>query len=308
MILKMEKSVFIVILNWNGWEDTAKCVESCRELTYVNFHILVVDNGSTDGSETNLRKKFSDIDIIQTGRNLGFSGGNNVGIRRALEQDADFVWLLNNDTIVDPACLARMVQAMEAGDHVGMVGSKIYYHDSPDTLWFAGGEVDLEGGGLTRHIGKDEIDRGDYDTQKETAYLTGCSILARREMIDEIGLLEENYFLYFEDADWSLRAKQKGWKLMYQPEAILWHKEGAQTGKIHSEGFVYYFLRNRFFFIRRFAPKKMLSCHFLQIKTALFFIKEAFLRGGFGWRTLQLVVAAYMDFFIKNRMGCNHKI
>jgi len=273
------------------------------QTTYPDFRILVIDNGSTDGSESFLRKRFPDIKIIQTGKNLGFAGGNNVGIRYALDQGADLVWLLNNDTIVDPECLARMVQIAAADDRVGMVGSKIYYHHAPKTIWFAGGEIDFEKGEVTRHLGKDEDDRGDYDILRETGYITGCSILARREMIEDIGLMEEDYFLYFEDADWSLRARQKGWKLLYEPKAILWHKEGAQTEKVYSPRFVYYFLRNRFFFVKRFAPGKMLRCHFLQIKTALFFIKEALLGRGNTLQTLRLILAAYSDFFFQHRMG-----
>jgi GT2 family glycosyltransferase len=123
-------------------------------------------------------------------------------------------------------------------------------------------------------------------------------------MIEEVGLLEEKYFLYFEDADWSLRARQKGWSLLYQPEARLWHKEGAQAHTVYSDRFIYYFLRNRFFFQGRFAPQNMLQCHLLQAKTALFLIKEALRHGmGAGWRTMRLVLTAYRDFFLRNRMG-----
>jgi hypothetical protein len=300
----MDKSVFIVILNWNGWEDTADCVESCRKLTWPNFRVLIVDNGSTDGSEAILGERFPDIELLQTGSNLGFAGGNNVGIRRALKEGADFVWLLNNDTVVDPQCLTRMVEAAENDGDAGMVGSKIYYFDAPDTLWFAGGEIALERGGLTRHIGQDEKDQGDYDQPGETGYVTGCSILARRAMIEDVGLLEDAYFLYFEDADWSLRARQKGWKLLYQPAARLWHKEGAQSKKVYSNRFIYYFLRNRFFFVRRFAPQKMFRCHLLQAKSALFFIKEALGQGlRSGWKTLQSVLAAYGDFYLRHKTG-----
>jgi GT2 family glycosyltransferase len=300
----MNELVVVVILNYNGWRDTAACVSSCQKLTYTNFRILVLDNGSTDGSETLLRERYPEMEIIQTGKNLGFAGGNNAGIRQVLEQKADFVWLLNNDTIVEPQCLALMVRAAGTDDRVGMVGSKIYYHHAPKTLWFAGGEIDLGKGGLTRHIGQDERDVGSYNKLGETGYITGCSILASREMIEEVGLLEEEYFLYFEDVDWSLRARRKGWKLLYQPEAKLWHKEGAQTDKIYTERFIYYFLRNRFFCVRRFAPQKILRCHLLQAKTALFFIKESLGKGmGASWRTLRAVLAAYGDFFFKHRMG-----
>jgi len=300
----MEKSVFIIILNWNGWQDTIACVESCRKLSWPNFRILVVDNGSTDQSEAILRKRFPDVELIQTGTNLGFAGGNNVGIRHALREEADYIWLLNNDTVVDPACLDRMLEAAQSDERVGMVGSKIYYHQAPETLWYAGGEIDLESGGLTRHIGQDEIDEGNYDQPEETGYITGCSLLARREMLRDVGLMEEKYFLYFEDADWSLRARRKGWRLLYQPDARLWHKEGAQSKKVYSDRFIYYFLRNRFFFVRRFAPRKMFRCHLLQAGTALFFIKGALGRGaGACRRTLHLVLAAYGDFFFRRKMG-----
>jgi GT2 family glycosyltransferase len=300
----MKKTIFVIILNWNGWQDTAECVESCGKLDYPNFHILVIDNGSTDDSEAQLQERFPDLEIIQTGENLGFSGGNNVGIKYALEQGAEYIWLLNNDTIVDPRCLSLMVQTAEADDRVGMVGSKIYYHHAPGTIWYAGGEIDLGKGGLTRHIGQDEKDQGGDNRAIETDYITGCSLLARRTMIEEVGLLEEKYFLYLEDADWSLRARQQGWRLLYQPAAHLWHKEGAQSEKIYSERFIYYYLRNRFFFVRRFAPQNMCRCHILQAKTALFFIKQALNRSaGAFFRVLGLIMAAYADFFIKQRMG-----
>jgi hypothetical protein len=221
-----------------------------------------------------------------------------------MEQGAEYIWLLNNDTIVDPQCLSVMTQSADADDRVGMVGSKIYYQHAPETIWYAGGVVDLDKGGMTRHIDQDKKDQQVDERACETGYITGCSLLARRAMIEEIGLLEEKYFLYLEDADWSLKARQKGWRLLYQPAAHLWHKEGSQTEKIYSERFIYYYLRNRFFFVRRFAPQNMFRCHILQIKTALFFIKQARDRkAGVFFRTLSLIMAAYADFFIRHRMG-----
>lgn len=300
----MDKRVYIIILNWNNWQETVDCIESCQKLAYPHFVILIVDNGSTDDSEEILKREFPGIQLIQTGQNLGYSGGNNTGIRHALERGADYVWLLNNDTVVDPHCLAKMVQAAEEDEKIGIVGSKIFYHRPPDTLWYAGGDIDLAAGGLTRHIGQDEKDHGKYDRAGETGYITGCSLLARKEMIASIGPLEEKYFLYFEDADWSLRARQQGWRLFYQPEARLWHKEGAQSERSYANHFIYYFIRNRFFFVRRFAPQNMVRCHLLQVKTSLFFLKQALGRGPVpAWKTLRLVLAAYRDFFLENRMG-----
>ena len=300
----MGKTVAIIILNWNAWRDTIACVESCLQLDYPDAHILLVDNGSTDGSENTLRNRFPELEFIQTGSNLGYAGGNNVGIRRALEKPFDFVWLLNNDTVVDPECLAKMVEIAETDPRVGMVGSKIYYHHAPKTIWYAGGTVDLEGGGLTRHVGQDEEDADPFNQLRETEYITGCSLLARKEMIETVGLLEEAYFLYFEDADWSLRASRQGWKLLYQPAARLWHKEGARNQKTYSPHFIYYFLRNRFFFVTRFAPRRMFRCQLLQIKTALFFIKEAFAQNlTAGFRTCRPIWQAYCDYFLRRQMG-----
>src|SRR6266568_5938037 len=125
----LDKLSYIIILNWHGWQCTIECVESCKKLSYLNFRILVVDNGSTDGSEAILRERFPDVELLQTGANLGFAGGNNVGIRYALEQGAEYVWLLNNDTTVDADALSALVRMAEGDTKIGMAGSKILYHD-----------------------------------------------------------------------------------------------------------------------------------------------------------------------------------
>jgi GT2 family glycosyltransferase len=281
-----------------------QCIESCNKLRYSNVRILVVDNGSSDGSEEILRERFPDIEIIQTGKNLGFAGGNNSGIQHALEQGADYIWVLNNDTIVDETCLDYLVQAAEAGPSIGMVGNKIYYHHTPEIIWYAGGTVDLETGGMTHHTGKDFRDIGTYDTPGPTGYITGCSILVRKETVQDIGLLDENYFLYFEDVDWSLRAKEKGWKLFFEPKAKLWHKEGAHREQGYSDTFIYYSMRNRLYFMKRFAPHRMLRCHLLQLKTMLFFMKTALHQGLFaGLRPLKLAALGYADFYFSKKMG-----
>ena len=248
--------VFLVILNWNGWSDTVECVESCRKLTYPNFRILIVDNGSTDGSEAILRERFPDIEFIQTGANLGFAGGNNAGIRRALELGAEYVWLLNNDTVVDAESLSALVRVAEGDTGIGMVGSKIVYYDNPRLIWFAGAVLDPTKPHRPHHRGLREEDRGQYDTTEETGYVTGCSLLARREMIEQVGLLEEELFLYFEDVDWSARDRRAGWRLMYAPASVVRHKESSSAGGAASPTVVYYTARNRLYFVRRNFPAK----------------------------------------------------
>jgi GT2 family glycosyltransferase len=296
--------VTIILLNWNGAGNTVSCLAALATTTYPNYGIVVIDNGSTDDSVARIKSSFPDTCIMETGRNLGYAGGNNLGIRYALEHSADYVWILNNDTIVDPGCLQQMVEAAESDKRIGMVGSMIFYLDTPQVIWYAGGTVDLKGGGRTRHIGKDEPDIGRHDTPGETDYITGCSMLVRRELIDAIGLMDENYFLYFEDVDWCLKARKSGWKLCFEPQAVLLHAEGAQLERLFSDRFIYYTLRNRLYFMKRFAPGNMLACHLLQLRSALYFAKSA-LKKGFRSSThvLSLTVEAYIDYYLRRRMG-----
>jgi GT2 family glycosyltransferase len=249
--------VYVILLNWNGWRDTAECVESCRRLSYPEFRLLIVDNCSTDGSEAILRQRFPDVELVQTGANLGFAGGNNFGIRHALQRGAKFVWLLNNDTLVDPGALSALVRAALAGPKVGMAGSKILYHGDRDLLWYAGAELDAARPHLPRHLGLNERDRGQYDERRETGYVTGCSLLASKEMMESVGLLDHELFLYFEDVDWSARARAAGWKLIYAPDSLVYHKVSLSTGGAASPGLVYYTSRNRLYFVRRNFPRHL---------------------------------------------------
>ncbi len=261
----MTKSVFIIILNWNGWQDTIECVESCRKLTCPGFRIVVVDNGSTDSSETILRQRFQDIDIIQTGANLGFAEGNNAGIRHALDQGADYVWLLNNDTVVAPDALSALVSIAEGDARIGMVGSKIVYFNDPRILWYAGAVIDPRRPYRPYHRGLRQEDRGQYGTVEETGYVTGCSLLARREMIAEVGFLADDLFLYFEDVDWSARAVEEGWKLIYCPLSLVQHKVSLSVGGASSPALLYYTARNRLYFVKRNFPRRMVAAFFYDL-------------------------------------------
>ncbi|RPI35992.1 MAG: glycosyltransferase family 2 protein [Nitrospiraceae bacterium] len=246
--------VSIIILNWNGWRDTIACVESCRKLTWPNFFIVVVDNGSTDGSEDYLRQKLKDVEIIQSGANLGFAGGNNVGIRRALDR-TEYVWLLNNDAVADPVALSRLVEAMEDRNDAGIAGSKIYYHDEPRKIWFAGGLWE-KGKLRLRQRGANRIDRGEFEEVSETGSVSGCSMLVRSAVIRNIGLMEECYFLYWEDTEWCARAQAKGYKVLFVPGSRVWHKVSASAQQ-NSFSQYYYFTRNGFFFLREYDPLLM---------------------------------------------------
>lgn len=244
--------VYVVILNWNGWQDTLACVASCRKLTWPNFRILVVDNGSTDGSEAILRERLQDVEILQSGANLGFAGGNNVGIRHALKAGADYVWLLNNDAEAGPEALTELVGALEADTKAGMASSKIYYHGDPRRIWSAGGL--WEGGRLRwRMLGANQLDRGQFDQPGERGTASGCSVLVRARMIEEIGPMDEEYFLYWEDTEWCARAQKEGYTLLFAPTSHVWHKVSSSTREA-SFSQHYYSTRNGLYFLSRQAP------------------------------------------------------
>jgi GT2 family glycosyltransferase len=238
----MLKNVYVIVLNWNGKEDTLACLESLRKTDYGNYKVVLVDNGSEDDSVYAVREKFPEVEIVETGKNLGFAGGNNVGIEYAMKAGADYIYLINNDTAVEPGYLKALVEAAEADPRVGLAGSKICYFSEPDRIWFAGGTINwLCNRG--QHIGLDELDKGQYDEMREVGYLTGCSLLIRREAVERVGVLSDDYFLYYEDCDYSLRIKNAGYKNLYVPKSKIYHKVSRST-KPGSPSYVYYHVRN----------------------------------------------------------------
>jgi len=246
------EKVYIIILNWNGWLDTLACVESCCKLTWPNFRILVVDNGSTDGSEKKLRARLQNVKILQSGSNLGFSGGNNLGIRIAIESGAKYVWLLNNDAVVDPDALAALMNAMLREPSAAIAGSKIYFHDDPQRIWSAGGRW-RKGGLALRMRGAFQPDQGQFDKPCAIGSVSGCSMLVRIEALTRIGLLKEEYFLYWEDIEWCARAQEAGYKVLFVPESKVWHRGSASTVDGSFLQF-YYSTRNGFFFLHEYDP------------------------------------------------------
>lgn len=280
--------VHIIILNWNGWRDTLACVESCRKLSWPTFRIVIVDNGSTDGSVAILRKQLHDIQIIQSGGNLGFAGGNNIGIRQALNAGADFVWLLNNDTEVASDALTRLVEALEDGPRVGCVSSKIYLHYDPQRLDFAGGLWDK--GRLRKSMwGAGQLDRGQFDEPLERGSVSGCSMLVSARAIRDVGLMDESYFLYWEDTEWCARLRKKGYSIYFVPTSHVWHKVSASAGK-NSFSQHYYFIRNGFFFLKSHDP---LLLPFFALNNLLFAVK-CLMTGAAG--PLKGLMCGFIDF------------
>jgi len=249
--------VFIVVLNWNGKDDTMECLGSLQKLVYPNFEIVVVDNGSTDGSEDVIRSSFPAARVIQTGSNLGYAGGNNAGIRFAISHGADYVWLLNNDSTVDPKALTALVATAKADPRIAFVGSKIYFYDKPDVIWCVGGTIDLVDGGRTDHPGNGQMDRGQFDYITDVGYVSGCSLLASKDAISAIGLMPEEYFLYFEETDWNVAAQRMGYRTVLSPASLVRHKY-AEVGD-YKDRFIYYSFRNRIQIVRKYEPRYILK-------------------------------------------------
>jgi len=241
--------VGVVVLNWNRRDDTLACLGSLARLDYPAFEVVVVDNGSADGSAQAIRERFPDVLLIENGENLGYAGGNNVGLRYALKRGLDYVLLLNNDTEVAPDLLRLLVGAAEADPAVGVAGPTIYYYDRPEVIWSAGGAIDWRRG-RTWMVGLDEEDVGQFgEAPREVAFVTGCALLVGRRVLEQVGLLDERFFAYYEEVEWCVRARRAGFGIVHVPRARVWHKisPGAQADSplVH-----YYMTRNRLLFLK----------------------------------------------------------
>lgn len=241
---RSNERTLVCVVNWNGWSDTTACLRSLADLEDpASFRLVVIDNGSTDDSVTRLRAEFPHVALTETGENLGFAGANNVAIAEAIERGYDYVWLLNNDTTVAPDALVQLVRALDDHPKAGAAGSKIYFYDRPDVIWYAGGGFTATG--LSRHRGVGERDIGQFDIAEPTGYVTGCSLLARTTAIRDAGPMDASYFLYWEETDWEDRMAKAGWSALYVPSSKVWHKVSASTGGLRDWLATRYEVRNR---------------------------------------------------------------
>jgi len=245
--------VFIIILNWNGKEDTVECIESVKRLNYPNYEIIVVDNASIDGSVSLFKRKFSDITIIENEKNLGYAEGFNIGIKYAFERDADYFLILNNDTIIDKSALSELVKVAESDPDIGFVSGKVYFYDEPNRLQTVGKKdhpISLVG----FHIGRNEYDNGQYDYIKEYNFIDDVFLLVKKDVYQKVGGYDPNFFLYCEETDWCARVRRAGFKIIYSPKAKIWHKEHLSTGGGDFNTVVeYYSTRNMILFVKRNA-------------------------------------------------------
>jgi GT2 family glycosyltransferase len=228
--LSYHPKVSIIMLVWNSYEVTRDCLLSLRKLDYPAFETILVDNGSVDGSGERIAREFPEVKYIRNEQNLGFTGGNNVGMRQALKEGANYVLLLNNDTIVSPNFLAEMIRVAEADGRIGMVNPKIYYFEPSDKIWYAGGAY-IRWKTFPVHFGLRQRDDGSYNETKEVSFATGCALLVRAETTRKVGLLDDTFFLNYEDVDWSARVIEAGYKAMYVPNSVIWHRDSYDTKK-----------------------------------------------------------------------------
>jgi GT2 family glycosyltransferase len=250
--------VYIIVLTWNGKADTVECLRSLRSLTYPKAKVLVVDNASADGTAEALRSEFPEVELIVNASNLRFAGGNNAGIRYALGKGADYVCLLNNDTVADPGLLSHLVAAAESTAGAGMAGPRIYYYPERNRLWYAGGRIDWKRGWIW-HVGVREEDEGQYNQPGETDFVSGCCMLVKRDVIEMTGMLDEAYYIYGEDVDWCVRAARAGFKILYAPEGKLWHKLSVSAGGHFSWFKNWNKFRSQLRLMARYAPASTLA-------------------------------------------------
>lgn len=240
--------IFTVILNTNRRDDTLACLEALHHSTYKQHTIIVLDNASTDGSVEAIEAGFPQVEIIHLKENKGYAGNNNVGIAAAIAQGADWVYVLNEDTIQAPDCLEHLVAVGESDPNVGIVGPMVYHADNPDVIQSAGGWIDHHW--QAGHKGQNDLDKGQFVEPHPVAWVSGCAIMVRREVIEQLGMLDEHFFYYWEETEWCVRTRRAGWKIMHVPQAKLWHK-GVQIDYRPGPNVAYYNTRNYLMMLRK---------------------------------------------------------
>lgn len=240
--------IAVIILNWNGLEDTLQCLESLNAIKYRNYEVILIDNGSSDNSVACLSSQYSNITIIENKENFGFAEGNNVGIRRALASNTRYILLLNNDTIVEPHFLTELIEVAENDPKIGIIGPKIVYDSDPEKIWSVGGRANLFFGVF--------LNKGKHHSAtsctgiKTVDYVSGCALLIKTEVIKKVGLLDKDFFLFLEDTDWNFRAHLQNYRSVVNCDAIVLHKSAASR-RTAPDLVYYYFARNSLLFLKK---------------------------------------------------------
>ena len=242
----MRPDVVIILINYNNHGQTIECISSLNKCSYRNFKILVVDNGSEHPSIETVRKAHQNVEIVETGTNLGFAGGNNFGIRSALSKEPKYILLLNNDTIVEHDFLDALVDTLESDESIAVGGGMICYHPRTDTIWYGGGKFVFWRVTAVHSDMEQRADKQSALVSKDVTFITGCMMLIRTDVLKTTGLLDERFFMYCEDVEFCRRLVRLGYRLRYVPESKIFHKihHGGETPFT-----VYYGVRSRFYLV-----------------------------------------------------------
>lgn len=246
--MKENPLVSIIALNFNQTDVTCAFLESTKKLKYTHFETIVIDNASnTDPTEQIQAGNYPNVHLIVSDKNLGFTGGNNLGIREA---QGDFVFIVNNDTEVTPDLINLLLEPFYQDEKIGVTSPKIKFYDHPDIIQYAGFRPMNPYTGRTEMVGGRQPDDGQYDTPGETYGAHGAAMMVKREVIEKVGTFADHFFIYYEEWDWSARIRRAGYKIFYQPRAMIFHKESMTMGK-ESAIKAYYHTRNRILYMRR---------------------------------------------------------
>lgn len=280
--------VWVVTLGFNNAQDTIECLTSLSASQGVQIRLLFTDNNSSDDSVARVLAEIPSAHVIQTGANLGFARGFNVGLDYCLQQGADYVFMINNDTVVAPDCVARLLEAARAQPQAGILVPKIYYHDHPKTIWSAGSRFRPFPPAIIMRKTQGDDD-GRFDADLHLDYTTTCALMLSRAFLERVGLLDRDYFILYDDYDWSIRAREQGFGIRLVPEAHLWHKVSKSSGVgTRSPFFWTHYGRSTAFFFRKHTRYKWLTgpLHFLYLLARIVAEGKAFGLRPFlqGWR------------------------
>lgn len=257
--------VYIIIVNYNGWKDTLECLESILHNEYKNYHVVICDNFSQNESVEKIKEWINKnnlfpIKFITSNINGGFAYGNNLGIKWGLNKgDADYFWLLNNDTVIEYDAISKLVNYMENDINIGIAGSCLKFYNNKEKIQGYGGKYNKFSGRSIHIKSKNKLNKIDY--------IIGASLMVRRNFVETVGLMNEKYFLYYEELDWSIRAKKQGYSLGCAVDSIIYHKEGASIGSGNlltrkSDLADFYLQRNKIIITRKFFKKYLPSIYF----------------------------------------------
>ncbi len=253
----MPPHVSIVVVSYNGEKDTMECLKSISDLTYDNVDTILVDQNSKDGTVQAVKQHYPWVRLIKNHQNDGITGGNNIGLKEALAHSTDYILLLNNDTIIEPSLLQKLVDALENDRSIGIASPTAFYYNRPDVICYAGIKIDCRG----QNYGTEGISINSLDMNiRETDLAAGGAVIIRKSVIEQIGLMDNRFFIYFDDTDFCARARQAGWKIMYIPTAKIWHKISHTSEALGNHFGVYHWRRNRLLYLWKNGKPRLLCC------------------------------------------------